>query len=135
MASGVEVRVPFADHRLAEYVFNVPWEIKFAGGTEKALLRNAMKNRLPEEILHRKKSPYPKTHNPAYEEMVWQMLTARLSSPDSRLAPLLDSKALSALRRGEDVTWFGQLMARAQLYAWLYQMDVWLSEYDVALTL
>lgn len=135
MASGVEVRVPFADHRLAEYVFNVPWEIKFAGGTEKALLRNAMKNWLPEEILCRKKSPYPKTHNPAYEEMVWQMLTARLSSPDSRLAPLLDSKALSALRRGEDVTWFGQLMARAQLYAWLYQMDVWLSEYDVALTL
>ena len=66
---------------------------------------------------------------------MWQMLVARLSDTDSRLAPLLDGKALTALRRGEDATWFGQLMARAQLYAWLYQMDVWLSDYDVTLSL
>lgn len=135
MASGVEVRVPFSDHRLVEYVYNLPWEIKFEGGVEKAVLRRAMAKWLPDEVLYRKKSPYPKTHNPVYEETVWQMLVARLSDTDSRLAPLLDGKALTALRRGEDATWFGQLMARAQLYAWLYQMDVWLSDYDVTLSL
>ena len=135
MWSGLEVRVPFADHRLLEYVWNIPWSMKNRGGARKQVLRDAAAGLLPEDVRNRPKSPYPKTHNPAYEETVWQMLTARLSSPDSRLAPLLDSKALSALRRGEDVTWFGQLMARAQLYAWLYQMDVWLSEYDVTLTL
>ena len=65
MYSAVEVRVPFADHRILEYVFNVPWAIKFEGGTEKALLRRAMAGALADYILHRKKSPYPKTHNPA----------------------------------------------------------------------
>ena len=75
MASSVEIRVPFADHRIVEYVYNVPWEIKFENGVEKALLRNAMAPFLPEKILNRKKSPYPKTHNPRYEQLVKKKLS------------------------------------------------------------
>ena len=89
MAVSLEVRVPFADHRLVEYVYNVPWEIKFKNNTEKYLLRAAMEGVLPDKILHRKKSPYPKTHNPAYEQLVQKMLKAALARSDSRLKPLL----------------------------------------------
>ena len=89
MAAGLEVRVPFADHRLVEYVFNVPWEIKFKNGVEKALLREAMKEFLPDQILNRKKSPYPKTHNPLYEKLVFDLLKKRLNSGSGILPELL----------------------------------------------
>lgn len=68
MYSGLEARVPFADHRIMEYVFNVPWEMKRRNGVEKSLLRDAFKDIVPHELLYRKKSPYPKTYNPAYEK-------------------------------------------------------------------
>ena len=131
MAHGLEVRVPFADHRILEYIYNVPIAIKREGGVEKALLRNAMRGILPDFILERKKSPYPKTHNPRYEECVRGMLLDRLNNPASRLAPLLDRRRLTALLEGEDATWFGQLMARPQLLAWLIQLDAFLCEYRV----
>lgn len=133
MAHGLEVRVPFADHRILEYIYNVPIAIKREGGVEKALLRNAMRGILPDWILERKKSPYPKTHNPRYEECVRGMLLSRLDAPDSRLAPLLDRRRLTDLLDGEDATWFGQLMARPQLLGWLLQLDAFLSEYRVEL--
>lgn len=126
MASGLEVRVPFSDPRIASYVYNVPWEWKFEGGVEKSLLRSAVSPYLPTEIITRKKSPYPKTHNPLYEARVRELLSARLKRDSSPLAALLDKAALSALlERQEDVTWLGQLMSRPQLLAWLYQFDVW----------
>ncbi len=135
MAHGLEVRVPFADHRIIEYVYNVPWRIKFAGGREKSLLRSAMAHYLPEEILNRKKSPYPKTHNPAYEARVRGMLLARLAKKNSPLAALLAPGAVEALMQGGDATWLGQLMSRPQMYAWLLQLDAWLSAYKVELSL
>ena len=131
MARGLEVRVPFADHRILEYVYGLPWSIKFQGGVEKALLRNAMRGILPERILTRKKSPYPKTHSPRYEALVRGLLLDRLARPDSRLAPLIDRTRLEALLGGEDVTWFGQLMSRPQLLGWLVGLDAWLSAYNV----
>lgn len=129
MASSLEVRVPFSDHRLAQFVYNVPWNIKFENNTEKALLRNAMKDYLPEKILWRKKSPYPKTHNPEYERLVTEMLDNRLLK-DSRLAQILNFDVYKALKEKENITWFGQLMAKPQLFAWLIQLDTFLSEYD-----
>ncbi|MDE6181732.1 MAG: asparagine synthase (glutamine-hydrolyzing), partial [Eubacteriales bacterium] len=69
MYSGLEARVPFADHRIIEYLWNVPWNMKYQNGVEKALLRDAMKEYLPTELLNRKKSPYPKTYNPNYENL------------------------------------------------------------------
>ena len=131
MASGVEVRVPYADHRILEYVFNVPWRIKFADNTEKALLRHAMTGLLPDDILWRKKSPYPKTHNPAYERLVTEKLTARLSRSDSALAELLAPEALSQLLESRGGTWFGQLMGKPQLLAWLLQFEEWVEKYHV----
>ena len=80
----------------------------------------------------RKKSPYPKTHDPHYEELVRDKLLRRLKSSDSRLASLLaPGKLQELLERREDATWFGQLMSRPQLLAWLLQLDHWLSAYHV----
>ncbi len=133
MNAAVEVRVPFADHRILEYVFNVPWRIKYENGVEKALLRRAMTGALPDRVLWRKKSPYPKTHNPAYEEAVRRMLGERLSRAGGFLSEYLDRRRLQMLLDGENVTWQGQLMGRPQLLAWLYQLDVWMEHYNVKL--
>ena len=95
MAAAVEVRVPFADHRIIEYVFNLPWRVKFEQGVEKSLLRRAMQGYLPDRILWRKKSPYPKTHNPAYEALVLGMVRERLARPGF-LAAALDRKRFEA---------------------------------------
>ena len=131
MARGLEVRVPFADHRILEYVYNLPWQIKRENGVEKSLLREAMAGILPERIRTRKKSPYPKTHNPRYEAAVREVLEARLTAPGGRLAPLLDRRRLTALLDGEDSTWFGQLMSRPQLLGWLVQFDEFLTSLQV----
>ena len=135
MASSVEVRVPFADHRILEYVFNVPWEIKFENGVEKALLRNAMKDYLPEKVFSRKKSPYPKTQNPAYERAVTNEVRERLRDKNSVLHSILNTNAFDAFINGENETWFGQLMAKPQLLAWLIQLDYWVQKYNVVFSL
>ena len=133
MAHGLEVRVPFADHRILEYVYNLPWSLKFEGGVEKSLIRCAMSHLLPERILYRKKSPYPKTHNPEYEALVTKMLRRRLDDKESRLSSIISKEKTEALLSGGDVTWYGQLMARPQLIAWLIELDAWLEHYSVEL--
>ncbi len=130
MYSGLEVRVPFADHRILEYVYNVPWEIKFENGVEKALLRNSMTKYLPDKILWRKKSPYPKTHSPQYREKVTAMLRDRLDRKGI-LSEAVDRSVLESVLSGEDKTWFGQLMSTPQLIAWLIQFDYWVEKYNV----
>ena len=131
MAHGLEVRVPFADHRIIEYIYNVPWRIKFENRTEKALLRNAMREYLPDKILHRKKSPYPITHNPKYLEYVVEMLGNRMKK--GILHDILNIKAYNELMVSDSVTWFGQLMNKPQLVAWLVQFDYWFEKYKVKL--
>ena len=131
MASGVEVRVPFADHRIYEFVFNVPWKIKFENGVEKALLRNSMVGYLPDKILWRKKSPYPKTHNPVYMNTVLNMLNDRLKN-GSYLNEVLNKDALDEIIN-KSGTWFGQLMSAPQLVAWLIQFDYWMEKYKINL--
>ena len=133
MASGLEVRVPFSDHRILEYVYNVPWSIKYKDKVEKALLRAAMSDYLPDKILHRKKSPYPKTHNPEYERIVTDRFEQVLADPSSILKDILHKDALQLLSSGSNITWFGQLMGRPQLIAWLLQLDYWFREYGVKL--
>ena len=132
MANGLEVRVPFSDHRIAAYLYNVPWSYKYENGVEKALLREAMRDVLPDAIYRRKKSPYPKTHSRRYEAAVLSMLKERLARPHSPLAEMADpAKLRDLLDGGEDATWFGQLMARPQLLAWLCQFDWFLENYRV----
>ena len=129
MASGVEIRVPFADHRIFEFLYNVPWEIKFENKVEKALLRNSMVGYLPDKILFRKKSPYPKTHNPEYMSLVLKMLDDRLKN-GHYLKENLDKSRLNDALSG-NTTWFGQLMSAPQLVAWLVQLDFWFDSYNV----
>lgn len=134
MAAGLEVRVPFCDHRMVQYVWNIPWEIKAMGGREKGVLRQALKGILPDEIVERKKSPYPKTHNPAYEAAVSGWLTEILVDGSSPLLSLIDVATVKAMTRSKSdygKPWFGQLMATPQMFAYLIQVDMWLRKYKV----
>jgi len=137
MAWGLEVRVPFCDHRLVEYVWNLPWSVKTAGGREKGILRRALEGVLPEDVLYRKKSPYPKTHNPNYLTAVRDRLLARLDDPSCPLLPLVNAAKIRALaanpEAGSHLPWFGQLMSGPQLFAYLLQVDFWLRHYRVSL--
>jgi asparagine synthase (glutamine-hydrolysing) len=134
MAAGVELRVPFCDHRLVEYVWNVPWAYKNYNEREKGLLRLALKGLLPEEVLWRKKSPYPKTHNPDYIEAL-RSLTLKMLDNSSPLLPLINVQSVRELalnmNRDTNIPWFGQLMNAPQLLAYLLQIDFWLREYKV----
>ena len=133
MAHGLEVRVPYCDHRLVQYVWNIPWEMKMNEGREKGLLRAALKDVLPYDVLWRKKSPYPKTHNPSYERIIKQMLLDILSG-NSPLLPFINAKAVRELAESESdygKPWFGQLMAMPQMFAYLLQVDAWLRRYRI----
>lgn len=135
MAAGLEVRVPFCDHRLVDYVFNIPWEFKTSGDREKGILRKALKGILPDDIITRKKSPYPKTHNPAYLAAVKGLMETILQDDSSPILKLINRSTLEKLLKSEQssslVPWFGQLMSGPQLYAYLYQVNVWLKENKV----
>lgn len=132
MANALEVRVPFCDYRIAEYLYNVPWEMKEYKGYEKGLLRAAMQDYLPEKVLWRKKSPYPKTHNPNYLQAVRAMLAAILQDPKAPLFQLVKREAIEQLLlQPSGVQWYGQLMAYPQTIAYFVQMNAWLQAYDV----
>lgn len=136
MASGLEVRVPYCDHRLVQYVWNIPWEIKTAGDREKGILRKALKGILPDDVLFRKKSPYPKTHNPNYMNAVRTELREILHDPSSPLLPLVNVAGLKEMTKPDspssDFPWFGQLMTGPQLFAFLIQADHWLRTYKIS---
>ncbi len=132
MWSSLEVRVPFCDHRIAEYLYTVPWAYKDHGGVEKGLLREAMRGVLPEEVLWRKKSPYPKTHNPAYLQAVNRELEAVIADRSQPLHDLVREDALRALMVSDRaVPWYGQLMTTPQTVAWFLQLNHWLKTYKV----
>lgn len=134
MWSGLEVRVPFCDVRIAEYLYSVPWAYKDLDGYEKGLLRKAMEGLLPNEILWRKKSPYPKTHNPAYLEEVSRRLKEILADDRSPLLQIADRHALQDLLTAQyPWPWYGQLMNTAQTIAYMLQVNHWLEAYKVEL--
>ena len=135
MYNSLEVRVPFADIRIVEYAFNLPVEIKLLHGREKGILRKALEGILPKDIVYRKKSPYPKTHNPIYTEIVCKEMNKILSDSQSPILELIDKKVVKEIvdTEGKSYTtpWFGQLMTGPQLIAYLIQLNIWLKEYDV----
>lgn len=131
MYSGLEVRVPFCDYRIAEYMYNVKWEYKDWRGREKGLLREAMKEWLPEKVLWRKKSPYPKTHNPAFLTAVTEKLRG-IVAEGGVLTELVKREELERLLRHEEyVQWYGQLMNLPQTIAFFIQLDCWLKKYRI----
>lgn len=134
MAWGLEARVPFADHRIVEYVYNVPWSMKYENGMEKKLLRDACKDLLPPQLLYRKKSPYPKTYSPAYEALLVQRFQQMLSNSQAPVHRFLDrKKAEQFLAQPKDYgkPWFGQLMAGPQMLAYFLQINYWMEQYSV----
>lgn len=134
MYSGLEARVPFADKTLVQYVFNIPWEMKAKDGLVKNILRQSAKGLLPEEILFRRKSPYPKTYHPYYEELLAGRLREVLEDSHSPLHQLLDLPAVTRfLDNPKDygAPWYGQLMAGPQMIAYLLQINYFIKKYQV----
>lgn len=134
MYSSLEVRVPFCDYRIAEYLYGVPWEYKDHNGYEKGLLRHAIRGYLPEDVLWRKKSPYPKTYDPRYMQLVSQMLTSLLQKKDAPVFQIVDKDELERLLSAEYTwPWYGQLMKVPQTIAYMLQINFWLEEYQVSI--
>lgn len=133
MYQSLEVRVPFCDYRIAEYLYGVPWEYKDHRGREKGLLRYAMEGILPDAVRYRKKSPYPKTFHPRYTQLISQRLDTLLQQ-DSPLFHVLSREGIKALVSQESQwPWYGQLMRRPQTMAYFLQLDFWLRHYQVEL--
>lgn len=133
MFSGLEVRVPFCDYRLAEYAYNMPWELKAYNGREKGIVRKAFEDVLPKEITWRKKSPYPKTHNPVYFKKCAERVNIILKKKNT-LTDLLDKKAVKSIIENPDSIkepWYGQLMKAPQILAYIIELDYWFEKYKV----
>lgn len=135
MGASLEVRVPFADHRLVEYAWNIPWDMKMLEGREKGILRKALEGILPNEILYRKKSPYPKTYHPKYMNLVKSKLNTIINQSTSPILELVSKEKVKDILDSNGssfkVPWFGQLMTGPQLIAHLSQINSWLENYNV----
>ncbi len=137
MYNGLEVRVPFCDYRIVEYAYNMPWSVKAFDGREKGIVRKAMEDILPKEIVWRKKSPYPKTHHPVYFRLVSDAMRQVFADKDP-ITQFLDEKAVSDIMENPDrllSPWYGQLMKAPQILAYLLQINFWLKEYHVQIHL
>ncbi|ACB84544.1 asparagine synthase (glutamine-hydrolyzing) [Natranaerobius thermophilus] len=136
MGASLEVRVPFADHNLVEYVWNIPAYMKWHNQQEKWILRKALEDVLPDAILNRKKNPYPKTYHPKYSQAVatW-VQTEILDDPNAPLLEFIQKDTLEDLVKSKGTSiktpFFGQLMSGPQLLAHLGQVNTWLKKYDV----
>ena len=134
MYSGLEVRVPFCDHRIVEYAYNMPWDFKSLEGREKGIVRRAFADELPKEIVYRKKSPYPKTFHPVYTRLCADYVCRIFEDNTSVTASLFDRNAVQKLmQRPESLAepWFGQLMRTPQIFAYIIQLDRWFRHYHV----
>lgn len=138
MYNGLEVRVPFCDYRIAEYAYNLPWHIKALNGREKGIVREAFRGYLPDSIIDRKKSPYPKTHNPLYFNLCAAKVTEILSDKSSPLYDILDKDGVQAIIDYPDKIsspWYGQLMKAPQILAYIIQLDYWFRKNSVSVVL
>ena len=134
MYSGLEVRVPFCDHRIVEYAYNMPWDFKSLDGREKGIVRRAFADELPKDIVFRKKSPYPKTFHPVYTRLCADYVRRIFADPNATAASLFDHSAVQKLmQRPESLAepWFGQLMRTPQIFAYIIQLDRWFRHYHV----
>lgn len=133
MYNGLEVRVPFCDYRLVDYAYNMPWSLKAYGNREKGIVRKAFEDILPKEICWRKKSPYPKTHNPIYfKECVNRV--KKILNKKTPLTEMLNKESVnSIIESPEKITspWYGQLMKAPQILAYIIELDYWFEKYNV----
>ncbi len=131
---GLEVRVPFCDRRIVEYLYTLPWSYKDYRGREKGLLRYSVRDLLPPEIISRKKSPYPKTWNPDYMDAVSGLLRQELDDPACPLRMLFRTDRLRALtQENRPLPWYGQLMTTPQTIAYFLQLSYWMRKFKISL--
>ncbi|MGN0436325.1 MAG: asparagine synthetase B family protein, partial [Wujia sp.] len=136
MHNGLEARVPFADHRIVDYLYNIPWEYKAKNGIPKNILREAAKEFLPDSIMNRPKNPYPKTYDPAYEKILCERLKEVITDTSSSLRSYLNIPVvMKFLEQPKEYgkPWYGQLMAGPQMVAYLLQIDYWMRKYSLSL--
>ncbi|TCS95466.1 asparagine synthase (glutamine-hydrolyzing) [Hazenella coriacea] len=137
MAVGLEIRAPFCDHHLVEYVWNIPWSMKAYGQREKGLLRHALRGLLPQEVIERKKSPFPKTHHPRYLEAMKNEVQRLLDDSQAPLFQLIDRQQARQFVQQDlsqkHLPWFGQLMNVPALLAYWLQINQWLIDYKVSI--
>ena len=141
MASSLEVRVPFADHRIFEYVYNLPAKLKLGLNNnnpkikEKYILRKAFENELPKDIVYRKKSPFPKTYDPNYLKLVENAVLKILNNPKLKIHQIINKEYILELinTHGKNLkeNLFGQLMTYPQTLAYIYQISMWLEIYNI----
>ena len=132
---GLTGRVPFADYRLVDYVFNIPWSIKADKNTPKQLLRICAKDVLPDTIFNRPKSPFPKTYHPKYEQLLAHRLNEVIHDSSSPIRSYLNLPAVEAFiasPKEYGKPWFGQLMAGPQMMAYLLQVNYWMKKYLIS---
>lgn len=132
MATGFEVRVPFCDYRLVEYVWNIPWDIKTTGNIEKGILREALTGILPDDARKRKKSAYPSSQNPTYFNALRDWMSHIIHDPNAPIQPLINTRVLQALA-DDKVPGLSQ-EAATYLFERVIQMNAWLKEYHVVVT-
>ena len=137
MYSGLEVRVPFCDYRIVEYAYNMPWKLKALKGREKGIVRKAFENDLPHEIVYRKKSPYPKTHNPLYFNIVSEKVREILRKKNPLTEMFSTDGIENIMENPKSIAdpWYGQLMRAPQILAYIVQLDAWFEEYNVDIIL
>ncbi|HEY8389341.1 MAG TPA: asparagine synthase (glutamine-hydrolyzing) [Clostridia bacterium] len=134
MESGLEVRVPFCDHRLVEYAYNMPWKYKAYNGREKGILREAVKDILPYDIIKRKKNPYPKTFSPDYLSYVKDEVRRITEEKGNIVNELVDTDFIKIMLDSKtdfDDTFYGQLMRLPQLLGYIVQIDYFFKIYDI----
>lgn len=124
--------MPFCDYRIAKYLYTVPWEMKDYQNREKGLLRMAMRDLLPDEVLWRKKSPYQKTHHPVYLKAVSERLREVIADLAAPVLRFVRKEALEdLLQSANPVPWYGQLMITPQTIAYFLQVNYWLEKYRI----
>lgn len=134
MYNGLEVRVPFCDYRIVSYAYNMPWELKALNGREKGIVREAFSDLLPDTITWRKKSPYPKTHNPLYFKLTSEGAKKVLEDKNSIIGNMLSKDGVNAIIENPDgisSPWYGQLMRAPQILAYIVELDYWFKKYNV----
>ena len=137
---GIDVRTPFADYKLFEYVYNISAKRKLGleisdTPVEKYILRKAFEDILPESIVYRKKSPFPKTYDPKYLELLEKEIKNIINKSNSPILQIINVEFLYELlsTHGANLkeNWFGQLMTYPQTLAYLIQVNMWLVHYNI----
>jgi asparagine synthase (glutamine-hydrolysing) len=133
MATSLEVRVPFGDHRLVEYAWNIPWAMKTIDSIEKGILRHAFTHLLPSNVLYRKKSAYPNVRNPVYNEATRNWALLILNDSNAPIQQILNSSMVRAELEGQGNGSSG--IAQVSLFERIILINEWFEKYHITLSL